>query len=98
MLADLRKLDSIESRRAFRSALIQQISCALISALMLDGGVMAKVCAATILGYWIAVGWLLHRQPLLNSGSDLLFVRWGFLALFVVSAALTSFPKLWNGS
>jgi hypothetical protein len=94
MIAYLQKLDSTQSRRAFRFALIQQVSCALISALMLDGGVIAKICAATIVGYWIAVAWLLSRRPLLDSKTDLLFVRWGFLLLFVVSVALTVLPSL----
>jgi ABC-type antimicrobial peptide transport system permease subunit len=96
MLSVLQSLDSTRSRLAFRLAIIQQIPIALLCALNLDGGLTAKICGFAMLGYWVAVAWILLRRPLLNSRTDLVFIRWGFLALFAASIAQAIYLKKWS--
>jgi hypothetical protein len=90
IFAALQGPDSITTRRAFRLTLIQQIPIALLFALMLDGGRTARICGVAMVGYWVVVAWILVRRPVLSSRTDLVFVRWGFLALFFASLALAA--------
>jgi hypothetical protein len=69
-------------REAIVFTLIQQVPCALLSLLMLDGGVMARICAITMLGFWAAVVLMMVRRPLSPSSFDIMFLRWGFFPLY----------------
>jgi hypothetical protein len=69
-------------REAIAFTLIQQVPCALLSMLMLDGGVMARICGITILGFWAHVALMMIRRPLFPRSSDIMFLRWGFFPLY----------------
>ena len=69
-------------REAIVFTLIQQVPCALLSLLMLDGGIMARICAITMLGFWAAVALVMVRRPLSPSSFDIMFLRWGFFPLY----------------
>ncbi len=69
-------------REAIVFTLIQQVPCALLSMLMLDGGVMARICGITILGFWAAVALMMIRRPLSPTSFDIMFLRWGFFPLY----------------
>ena len=86
MIADSPKVAETGLRQAIRFALIQQSLLATLCLLMLDGGRAAKLCAATAVGYWLGVAWLLAVRPHRRSPGDLRFIRWGFLPLFLVAA------------
>jgi ABC-type antimicrobial peptide transport system permease subunit len=96
MLSVLQSLDSTQSRQAFRLAFLQQVPISLLCALTLDGGLTARICGVAMLGYWVAVGWLVLRRPHLNSRTDLVFIRWGFLPLFAASVAMAVYLKKWS--
>jgi hypothetical protein len=93
MNAQLQGLSPTERFQAFRFSLFQQLPCAVLTALMLDGGRMVRICLMAMLVYWAAVAWLLVRRPLCKGTTDLVFVRWGFLPIFVASLMLAAFLK-----
>jgi hypothetical protein len=75
-------------RRAINFALFQQVPCALLCLLMLDGGRMAKVCGVVMLGFWAAAALIMARRPNSPGPLDIAFLRWGFLPLFALAVAL----------
>lgn len=75
-------------REAIFFTLRQQVPCALLCLLMLDGGHMARVCGIAMLGFWSAAAMFMARRPQSPSPHDLRFLRWGFLPLFAVTALL----------
>jgi hypothetical protein len=93
MNAQSQGLSPAERFQAFRFSLFQQVPCAILTALMLDGGRMVRICLMAMLAYWAAVAWLLVRRPIRKGTTDLVFVRWGFLPIFVASLMLAAFLK-----
>jgi hypothetical protein len=73
-------------REAIRVGLRQQVPCAILCLLMLDGGRMARVCGVTMLGFWAGTALIMARRPLAPDGRDHLFIRWGFLPLLIMAA------------
>jgi hypothetical protein len=59
---------------------IQQVIIGGLSALMLDGGVMAHIALLAILAYWLSVPMIIIRRRASPTRGDLSFVRYGFLA------------------
>ncbi len=82
-------------REAIYFSLIQQVPCALLSLLILDGGGMGRICVITMLGFWAAVALMTVRRPLSPSSIDIMFLRWGFFPLYglVVVLALALNPS-----
>ena len=70
-------------REAIVFTLIQQVPCALLSLLMLDGGTMAGIFGTTMLGFRAGVALMMVRRPLSPSSFDLMFLRWGFFPLYI---------------
>lgn len=75
-------------RGAILFALLQQVPCAVLCLLLLDGGHMARVCGVAMLGFWGAAALVMARRPSPHSPGDLLFLRWGFLPVFALTIAL----------
>ena len=75
---------------AARVALCVQISVAVLSSLVLDRGWTARVCAAAMLGFWLAAAFIALRRPWNPSTVDLWFWKWGFLPSFIAAVALAS--------
>jgi hypothetical protein len=59
----------------------------LLCLLLLDGGRMARLCAATMLGFWAGAALIMARRPLTPGGRDMAFLRWGFLPLLAAALA-----------
>lgn len=72
-------------REAAVFTLLQQIPCALLGLLLLDGGRMARVCGIAMIGYWAAAAYLMARWPGSPRPGDLAFLRWGFLPLLAAA-------------
>ncbi len=77
---------------AFSSAIlfgmVVQIVFLLLTALLLDGGVMFRMCLTTAVGYWIGVGIIAVRRGASPTKLDLLFTRYGMVGLMVVAPFL----------
>ena len=77
---------------AFSSAIlfgmVVQIVFLLLTALLLDGGVMFWMCLTTAVGYWIGVGIIAVRRRASPTKLDLLFTRYGMVGLMVVAPFL----------
>ncbi len=88
MIADPPKVVATRLRPAIRVALIQQSILAVLCVLMMDGGRLAKICAAALIGYWLAVAWLMSVRPHPLSPVDFHFIRWGSVPLFFLAIGL----------
>jgi hypothetical protein len=74
-----------------------QIVVALICLLVMDGGMLAKVCGFTMLGFWGGVFYCMARRPLDPRTTDLLYVRWGFWPLLIGAIAAAETLIDWAG-
>lgn len=63
-------------------ALALQIPIAILCALMLDGGQLARVCGVAMAANWLGVLLVMWRRPHCPTFMDLAFIRCGFLAIF----------------
>jgi hypothetical protein len=69
------------------SLVIQVLTTALLVA-VLDGGNAAKAGACAMLGYWIGAAIVMYRRPRTPSRLDLIYVRWGYLLMLIISVSL----------
>ncbi|QEH39196.1 hypothetical protein OJF2_78080 [Aquisphaera giovannonii] len=82
---------SDDYRGAVYVALLQQVPCALLCSLMLDGGRLARVCGIAVLGFWVAAALIMARRPTAPGRWDRPFLRWGFLPVLATTIALSRF-------
>jgi hypothetical protein len=68
--------------------MVVQIVFLLLTALVLDGGMMFRMCAAAALGYWIGVVVIAIRRGTSPTKLDLLFIRYGMVGLMVIAPFL----------
>src|SRR4051794_2439961 len=68
-------------RQAVKVAIVLQILVTLILLRILDGGMLARVGGGAMVGFWIGVAVVMLRRPLNPSRLDLLYVRWGYIAM-----------------
>jgi hypothetical protein len=78
-------------REAVKVALILQVFATILLLLLLDGGVLAKVGGAAMVGFWIGVALVMIRRPRNPHALDLLYVRWGYVAMLLVGIAWMPF-------
>ena len=74
---------------ALRIAIVSQVAVTMLLLTLLDGGTLAKVGAAAMAGFWTGAALIMSRRPRWPSTIDLLFVRWGYVPLLIVAAAMT---------
>ncbi len=55
----------------------------ILALLMLDGGVTFRIAVIAIAAYWAVFTVIAARRPTLPARGDILFVRYGFLLIFV---------------
>ena len=86
---------------AYRESVIVAIALQFIATifmvLTLDGGNLRKVGGAAMVGFWIGVAIVMLRRPRNPGYLDLLYVRWGYLAMLVVAGACTPFMGALRG-
>lgn len=75
--------------RCIYDSLLQQIVCAVLCLLLLDGGRIARVCGVSVIAYWAAAAALMAYRPTPPDPQGLAVLRWGFLPLlaFAITAA-----------
>jgi hypothetical protein len=80
-------------RLAFRFALLQQLPWAILCLLMLDFGRTAKICGLAMLAFWVVAFTIMARRPESPTRFDVLFIRWAFFPIFVVTFAVAEFVE-----
>lgn len=78
-------------RPAITLALFLQLLATLLLRSLLDGGALARIGAAAMIGFWIGVAFVLFRRPRNPTSLDLLYVRWGYLAMLTIAIACMPF-------
>ena len=76
-------------RRPVWTAVLLQALTLLVSALLLDGGLMARICGCAMAAFWAGATSVTWRRPMHPTRLDLLYVRWGYLPLLVIGIGLT---------
>ena len=84
-------------REAVRVAIVLQVFAALFLLALLDGGTLARVGGAAMVGFWMGVAVVMLRRPRDPSWLDLLYVRWGYIAMLIVGIACMPFMGALRG-
>lgn len=69
-----------------RKTLCIQWIIGLLAAMVVDGGVMARVVGVAVLAFWFCVAVLVMHRPMTPTKWDLVFVRRGFWFVLAVAA------------
>jgi hypothetical protein len=69
---------------ALKFGVIVQIAIFVLTALVLDGGELNRLCTIAIIGYWIGVGIILLRRDASITKIDILFIRYGVVVLLIM--------------
>jgi len=82
-------------RAAIKVAILLQVLLTLFIGLLLDGGYTAGIGACVMGGFWIGVAAVVFRRPRNPTPLDLLYVRWGYVPLLVLSVIIAPvIPRL----
>ncbi len=76
-------------QRPVWTAVALQVLTQILFMLLVDGGLMASVGLFTMAAFWVGVGAIMWRRPMRPTRLDLVYVRWGYLPLLVVSIGMT---------
>jgi hypothetical protein len=79
------------SRSLGRGAIVVGVVFA-VSALLLDGGLTARITLMVALGYLAGVAMMAVRRPQAPTATDISFLRWGFLQLWFATQVCA---RLW---
>ena len=71
-------------RGPLRSALVMQCVVVILSVLMLDFGISARIATIAMAAFWGGVLLMMARRPRNPTANDLWLIRYGFLLLFAV--------------
>jgi len=72
-------------------AVALQALLGLLSALVLDGGTLARICGIALLAFWCGAAVLIWRRPRTPTRTDIALVRFGYLPVVVVAFFLVHF-------
>jgi hypothetical protein len=78
-------------RAAIWVSIPQQAIVILLSIMTLDFGQTRQICGMAFLAFWAGTGIIMFSRPLTPSRLDLLFIRFGFVPLFIVAIFLALF-------
>lgn len=70
-----------------RDSLVVQLIVGVLAALMLDGGVLARVVGVAVLAFWLSAAVLVLRRPWKPSKFDLAFIQWGFWFVLAIASS-----------
>jgi hypothetical protein len=85
----LSKAIAPQYRSAVKWGAVQQTVTGILSAMVLDGGVVFRVWSLSVLAYWIGVILIVLRRPLSPTRLDILFIKYGFIPLFILDCWLS---------
>jgi hypothetical protein len=72
--------------RVIRKSLIAQVVVGILAALMLDGGIAARVVGVAILAYWLCAAVVIMRRPHEPTKIDLAILDYGFWVVLGLAA------------
>ena len=75
-------------RDALVFSLVQQLPLLVLSALLLDGGLVFQRVAIASIAYWVMTLLIMIRRGRNMSRSDILLLKWGFLPLLLTTCTL----------
>ena len=75
---------------AIRLAMIQQLPLLFLASLILDRGAIFTHFLIAAVGYWIAAMAIIIRRRLKATKSDIMFLKWGYLPLVVITCILSA--------
>lgn len=78
-------------------ALVLQVIVTLLLLMMLDGGTLAKVGGAAMVGFWSGVAVVMLRRPKSPSSLDLFYIRWGYIGMLLVGVTCMPFMGVLRG-
>jgi hypothetical protein len=84
-------------RSAVRMALIISLIFGVMSALVLDGGELARLTGIALAVFWGAVAVIMLRRPRNPTSFDLFLIRYGCGPLIIGFWAAISFVWRWRG-
>ena len=87
MLNLQRQVCSEAYRAPVKFAVLLQVSIGVLCMLMLDGGVLARVCGCAVLAFGAGAALILVRRPFGPTRLDLAAIRFGFVPVFVMAVA-----------
>ena len=64
--------------RAVLRSIVYHIIVCMFTAMVLDGGVMSRICGYTSIGYWLGVIFIAMRRYHSPRKSDLAYISYGF--------------------
>lgn len=76
-------------RSAVRISLILQVFLCVITAAVMDHGILFSAAILALLPYWIATFWITSRRPENPSKMDLFFIKYGYFGIFLCTYALS---------
>jgi hypothetical protein len=71
---------------AVRRPLATQLIVGIMAALVLDGGIMARVVGVAILGFWLCAAVIMVHRPSDPTRLDLALINWGFWPVLAIAA------------
>ena len=75
---------------ALKMGMIVQFSLLILTALMLDGGWMCRLCIVAVTGHWVGIGIIALRRRCAPTKFDLLFMRYGAVILTIAAPFIAS--------
>jgi hypothetical protein len=79
---------------AIKWAATQQAVTGVVSAMLLDGGVLFRVWCIAFLAFWAAVLLIVLRRPISPTRVDILLIKCGFIPMFIVAFCVS--PGVWS--
>jgi hypothetical protein len=69
-----------------RKSLIAQAIVGVLAALMLVGGITARVVGVAVVAFWLCAAVVIVRRPHKPTKLDLAIIHWGFWPLLAIAA------------
>lgn len=88
---DYRAIISPAYDYVIRRSFVAQVVVGVLAALMLDGGITARVVGVAVLTFWLCAAIVIARRPHEPTTFDLAIVHWGFWPLVAIAALRQAF-------
>jgi hypothetical protein len=75
-------------RDPLKLALTQQIPILILSAGVLDGGDLFRICLIAFLAFWVGAFLIRHRRPETPTKLDVVVIKWSYIPLGIMTFVL----------
>lgn len=97
----MRLKDPLPISPSYRGPLLQAIAwqagLGVFSALLFDGGILARICLIASMTFWAGALVVICRRPQLPTKLDLKFLQDGYLPLMLVATVLVFWVRRMKG-